>query len=51
VATRTLPVQPYFDSEFSHERDQFISDAATNWASMALMPAASPTNSSNESKK
>ncbi|HEY6346965.1 MAG TPA: ankyrin repeat domain-containing protein [Bryobacteraceae bacterium] len=41
VATRTLPVQPYFDSEFPHERDQFISDAATNWAIMALIPTAS----------
>jgi len=40
VATRTLPVQPYFDSEFPHEHDQFISDAATNWATMALARAA-----------
>ena len=36
VKTRTLPVQPYFDSEFPHGRDQFISAAATNWATMAL---------------
>jgi ankyrin repeat protein len=36
VATRTLPVQPYFDAEFPYERNQFISDAATNWATMAL---------------
>jgi ankyrin repeat protein len=34
VPTRTLPVQPYFDAEFPHERNQFISDAATNWAIM-----------------
>lgn len=40
VATRTFPVQPYFDSEFPHERDQFISAAATNWATMALARAA-----------
>ena len=40
VATRTLPVQPYFDSEFPHGSDQFISDAATNWAVMALVRAA-----------
>jgi ankyrin repeat protein len=40
VALRTLPVQPYFDAEFPHERDQFISDAATNWATMALVRAA-----------
>jgi len=40
VATRALPVQPYFDSEFPHARDQFISAAATNWATMALVRAA-----------
>lgn len=39
VATRTIPVQPYFDSEFPHGSDQFISDAATNWAVMALVRA------------
>jgi ankyrin repeat protein len=37
VATRAIPAQPYFDSEFPHERDQFISAAATNWATMALV--------------
>jgi hypothetical protein len=40
VRTRTRPVQPYFDSEFPHDRDQFISAAATNWATMALARAA-----------
>jgi len=40
VRTRTLAVQPYFDSEFPHDRDQFISTAATNWAIMALARAA-----------
>ena len=40
VRTRTLPVQPYFDSDFPHARDQFISAAATNWATIALGPAA-----------
>jgi hypothetical protein len=39
VKTRTFPVQPYFDSDFPHEKDQFISAAATNWAVMALAPA------------
>jgi len=38
VQTRTLPAQPYFDSEFPHGRDQFISAAATSWAVMALVP-------------
>jgi len=48
VGTRTIPLQPYFDSEFPHERDQFVSAAATNWATMALARAAknqrAPTN-------
>jgi ankyrin repeat protein len=39
VRTRALPVQPYFDSDFPHGRDQFISAAATNWATMALTTA------------
>ena len=40
VRSRTLPAQRYFDSEFPHGGDQFISAAATNWAVMALAPAA-----------
>jgi ankyrin repeat protein len=44
VPTRTLPVQPYFDAEFPHERNQFISDAAANWATMALLRAAKTSN-------
>jgi hypothetical protein len=40
VRTRALPIQPYFDSEFPYEHDQFISAAATNWATMALIHAA-----------
>ena len=40
VSTRAIPIQPWFDSEFPHGRDQFISAAATNWATMALAPAA-----------
>jgi ankyrin repeat protein len=40
VRTRAIPVQPYFDSEFPHGQDQFISAAATNWATMALVFAA-----------
>jgi hypothetical protein len=39
VRTRALPIQPYFDSDFPHGRDQFISAAATNWAAMALTAA------------
>jgi len=40
VRSRAIPFQPYFDSDFPHGRDQFISAAATNWAVMALAPAA-----------
>ena len=36
VRTRAPAVQPYFDSDFPHGPDQFISAAATNWAAMAL---------------
>ena len=41
VRTRSPSFQPYFDSDFPHGYDQFISAAATNWAVMALMPTAS----------
>ena len=37
VKTRSVPFQPYFDSEFPHGTDQFISAAASNWAAMALL--------------
>ena len=36
VQTRSLPVQPYFESGFPHGKSQFISCAATSWAVMAL---------------
>src|SRR6185503_4665743 len=36
VRTRAVAIQPYFDSDFPHGPDQFISAAASNWASMAL---------------
>jgi squalene cyclase len=40
VQTRAVPVQPYFDSQFPHGSNQFISAAASNWATMALISAA-----------
>ncbi len=40
VQTRSIPFQPYFESGFPHGPDQWISTAATNWASMALALAA-----------
>jgi ankyrin repeat protein len=41
VQTRSVPVQPYFESGFPHGRSQFISCAATAWATMALTLALS----------
>ena len=40
VRSRALPIQPHFDSDFPHGKDQFISAAATNWAVMALAEGA-----------
>jgi ankyrin repeat protein len=40
VAKRTHPTQIYFDSGFPHGADQYISTAATNWATQALIAAA-----------
>jgi ankyrin repeat protein len=37
VKTRATPGQPYFESGFPHGKDQFISIAASNWATMALI--------------
>jgi len=37
VRTRAIPIQPHFESDFPHGRDQFISAAATNWATLALI--------------
>jgi hypothetical protein len=42
VRSRSLPVQPYFESGFPHGRSQFISCAATSWATMALGLTAAP---------
>jgi Squalene-hopene cyclase C-terminal domain/Prenyltransferase and squalene oxidase repeat len=36
VQTRALAFQPDFDPGFPHGHDQFISQAGTNWAAMAL---------------
>ncbi len=37
VAKRAHPTQTFFDSGFPHDRDQYISAAATNWATLALL--------------
>jgi ankyrin repeat protein len=36
VRSRSLPIQPHFETGFPFGRDQFISAAGTNWAAMAL---------------
>ena len=40
VASRSHPVQIYFESGFPYGPNQFISAAATNWATQALIAAA-----------
>ncbi len=40
VRSRTIPFQPYFNAGFPYGLDEFISVAATNWATMALLPLA-----------
>lgn len=40
VKSRAVKIQPYFESGFPFGPDQWISAAATNWAVMALAPAA-----------
>jgi len=40
VASRAPKFQPYFQSGFPYDHDQWISSAATAWAVMAVAPAA-----------
>ncbi len=40
VRSRALAIQPYFENGFPHERNQWISAAATSWATKALAFAA-----------
>jgi len=42
VQTRSLPIQPYFESGFPYGHDQWISSAGTSWAAMALTLAIEP---------
>lgn len=43
VTTRSKPIQKYFESEFPHGKDQFISITATGWSVAALALAVAPT--------
>src|SRR5205823_5771925 len=36
LKTRSTPIQPYIESGFPHGADQWISAAATNWATKAF---------------
>ena len=45
VVTRAKPIQQYFESGFPHEKDQFISMAATCWSTMALAMTKEPAKS------
>ncbi|MEO7651981.1 MAG: ankyrin repeat domain-containing protein [Bryobacteraceae bacterium] len=42
VKTRSIWIQPYFETGFPYGQDQWISTAGTSWASMALSMAAEP---------
>jgi squalene cyclase len=42
VASRSKPFQTYFESGFPHGKDQFISAAATSWATLALVRSLEP---------
>ena len=42
VKSRAFGFQPYFESGFPHGHDQWISAAATSWATIALVYAAEP---------
>jgi len=42
VRSRVVKLQPYFESGFAHGPDQWISAAATAWATVALSHAAGP---------
>ena len=39
VRTRALPIQPYFESGYPYEHDQWISGAAAAYAKMAISAA------------
>jgi hypothetical protein len=46
VKSRSIWLQPYLESGFPYERDQFISTAGTGWATLALTLAAEPAKQS-----
>ena len=51
VKTRAKPVQKYFESGFPHGKDQFISIAASSWATWALLLDCPPAGRTTESPR
>jgi hypothetical protein len=43
IVSRSKPFQKYFETGFPHQKDQFISSAATAWATTALLLAIEKT--------
>lgn len=43
IRSRSKPFQTYFETGFPHGKDQFISSAATGWATLALTLTFEPT--------
>ena len=50
VASRSIWIQPYFESGFPYGHDQWISAAGTSWAVMALSLTAEPQRISQKSR-
>jgi hypothetical protein len=50
VRSRSIWLQPYFESGFPYGPDQFISTAGTAWASMALAAATQPPTTTQSSR-
>ena len=51
VRSRSHPTQIFFESGFPHGEDQFISAAATNWATQALIATVSPPTSNRAGRR
>lgn len=51
VKTRALPIQPYFQSGYPYEHDQWISAAAAAYATLAISAAVEPVPSTTQSRR
>ncbi len=50
VRSRSVKFQPYFDSGFPFEHDQWISAAGTAWAALALSLTVEPGSAADRSR-